>query len=186
MMNEGFRTADERDVDALVALVERAYRGETSRQGWCTEADLIDGQRVDADMVRGVLADPDATVMVLHDDDGLLGCCELRRIDDARATLGMFAVDPARQAGGVGRRVLAEAERLVVERWGVHRLEMTVIDVRTSLIEWYERRGYVRTGEHRPFPYGDDRFGRPKVEGLRFAVLEKHLGPAASMVEGHV
>lgn len=186
MSSEAFRTADDRDVDALVALVERAYRGEPSREGWCTEADLIDGQRVDADMVRAVLADPDAAVLVLHGDDAPLGCCELRRIDDGRATLGMFAVDPVQQAGGVGRRVLAEAERYVVDRWGVRHLELTVIDVRTSLIEWYERRGYERTGEHRPFPYGDERYGRPRVEGLRFAVLEKHLGPATGMVEGHV
>ena len=98
----------------------------------------------------------------------------------------MFAVDPGQQAGGLGRRVIEEGERLVVDLWGADRLEITVIDVRTSLIEWYERRGFVGTGELRPFPYGHERFGVPRVEGLRFAVLEKRLRAAGGKVDDHV
>ncbi len=179
MSTAAFRIADVADVEALVALVERAYRGDSSRDGWCTEADLIDGQRVDAEMMRASISDPDSMVLVAEDDVSILACCELRRVDSTTATLGMFAVDPLRQAGGVGRSVLSEAEVRVADRWGVQRIEMSVIDVRASLIAWYERRGYARTGEHRPFPYGDDRFGAPRVEGLRFAVLAKRIGPAA-------
>ena len=186
MATPQFRLADDGDVDRLVDLVERAYRGESSRAGWCTEADLLGGQRVDHEMMRATLADDDVVVLVLSDDEGPLACCELRRLDDDRASLGMFAVDPARQAGGLGRAVLEQAEEQVVQRWGVRRLELTVIDVRQALIEWYERRGFVRTGEHRPFPYGDERFGEPRVDDLRFAVLEKRLGPAGGMLDGHV
>ena len=181
-----FRIADDRDVDALVELVERAYRGESSRAGWCTEADLLDGQRIDHEMMRATLADDDVVVLVRSDEQGPVACCELRRLDEERASLGMFAVDPERQAGGLGRSVLEQAEELVVQRWGASRLELTVIDVRRSLIEWYERRGFVRTGEHRPFPYGDERFGEPLVDDLRFAVLEKRLGAAGGMLDGHV
>ncbi len=186
MATPQFRLAGPDDVDALVELVEWAYRGESSRAGWCTEADILGGQRVDHEMMRATLADDDVAVLVLSDDDGPVACCELRRVDPDRATLGMFAVDPGRQAGGLGRRVLEHAEELVAQRWGVSRLELTVIDIRQSLIEWYERRGFARTGEHRPFPYGDDRFGEPRVDDLRFAVLEKRLGPAGGMLDGHV
>ncbi len=181
-----FRIADERDVDELVELVERAYRGESSRAGWCTEADLLAGQRVDHDMMRAALGDDDVVVLVLSDDDGAVACCELRRLDDDRASLGMFAVDPGRQAGGLGRSVLEHAEGLVAQRWSVGRLELTVIDVRRSLIEWYERRGFERTGERRPFPYGDERFGVPQVDDLRFVVLEKRLAPTTGMLDRHV
>ena len=186
MATQQFRLADASDVGQLVDLVERAYRGESSRAGWCTEADLLGGQRVDADMMRATLDDPDAVVLVLHEDERIVACCELRRVGEDLATLGMFAVDPSEQAGGLGRRVIDAGERLVVERWGLDRVELTVIDVRASLIEWYQRRGYAATGELRPFPYGDERFGVPRVEGLRFAVLEKRLGPAGGMLDGHV
>ena len=186
MDTQQFRIAGPEDVDALVELVERAYRGEPSRAGWCTEADILGGQRIDHEMMRATIADDEVGVLVLSDDDEPIACCELRRVGPDRATLGMFAVDPRRQAGGLGRRVLEHAEEYVVQRWGVSRLELTVIDVRESLIEWYERRGFIRTGEHRPFPYGDDRFGEPRVDDLRFAVLEKRLGAAGGMLDGHV
>lgn len=181
-----FRTATERDVDTLVDLVESAYRGDRSRQGWCTEADVIDGQRVDAEMLRTTLTDDEAIILLLEQDDRTVACCELRRIDDDVAALGMFAVDPTSQAGGLGRRVLDAGEQLAVERWGVGRMRLTVIDIRTTLIEWYERRGYCRTGEHQPFPYGDDRFGVPRRDDLRFAVLEKRLPLTPGMVDHHV
>ncbi len=186
MATTQFRLAGPDDVDVLVDLVERAYRGESSRAGWCTEADLLGGQRVDHEMMRAALEDDDVVVLVRADDQGPVACCELRRLDADRASLGMFAVDPLRQAGGLGRSVLEHAEQLVEQRWGVRRLELTVIDVRESLIEWYERRGFARTGEMRPFPYGDERFGVPQVDDLRFAVLEKRLGPAGGMLDGHV
>ena len=88
----------------------------------------------------------------------------------------MFAVVPTKQGGGVGRAVLAEAERLAVERWSATAMEMTVISRRTDLIAWYERRGYRLTGETRPFPHGDERFGLPRRADLEFAVLTKALG----------
>ena len=87
----------------------------------------------------------------------------------------MLAVRPSRQGSGYGQAVLAEAERLAREELGASALEMTVIRQRETLVAWYARRGYRDTGERRPFPYGDKRAGRPKVDDLEFAVLAKKL-----------
>ncbi|MDT0347175.1 GNAT family N-acetyltransferase [Streptomyces litchfieldiae] len=175
-----FRTATEADVPALVALVESAYRGEPSRAGWTTEADLLDGRRTGADEVLAVLADPDSVLLTAERGGELVACCHLARSDgetaEPAAYFGMFAVSPLLQAGGVGGRVLAEAERRAREEWGAPRMRMKVLSARTDLIAWYERRGYVRTGRTVPFPYGDERFGVPRRTDLRFEVLVKPLG----------
>ena len=80
----------------------------------------------------------------------------------------------------MGHALLAEAERVVRDAWALPVMRMTVIDVRHELIAWYERRGYRRTGVHKPFPYGDPRFGIPRRDDLRFEVLEKAFGEAAT------
>lgn len=169
------RRATSGEVEQLVALVESAYRGDASRAGWTTEADLIDGQRVDTSMVAAALADPDTVVLVRPDHDGaLLACCELRRHANG-AHFGMFAVSPTRQGGGLGGEVLAEAERVARDELGVPQVRMSVLEVREELVAWYVRRGYRPTGETAPFPYGDERFGRPRRADLRFVVLAKDL-----------
>ena len=178
-----FGEATEADIDDVVALVESAYRGPSSRQGWTTEADLLEGQRVDQLMVRDLLLRPDALVLTARLAGVLVSCCELqRRAGDAAAYLGMFAVRPGLQGGGTGRRVLVQAETLAASRWGATRMMLSVIDVRHELVAWYERRGYALTGETSAFPYGDERFGRPTRSDLRFVVMAKTLGadrPAA-------
>lgn len=172
-----FAAATLDDIATVVELVQAAYRGETSRRGWTTEADLLEGQRVDATMVAEVLADPDATILAVRRDASLVACCELRhRPAHPDVHFGMFAVEPTIQGGGLGRRVLAEAERIAQERWRAERMVMTVLEVRSELIEWYLRRGYAPTGETGDFPYGDERFGVPKRPDLRFVVLTKDLG----------
>ncbi|GAA4987370.1 GNAT family N-acetyltransferase [Kitasatospora paranensis] len=167
-----FRTAGADDVPALVALVESAYRGEASRAGWTTEAHLLAGQRTDADGVAEVIARPDSVLLVAERGGELLACCHVQR-RPAGAYFGMFSVRPELQGGGLGRAVLARAERIAREQWGLSRMEMTVIAQREDLIAWYERRGYRRTGEFEPFPYGDERFGIPLRDDLRFERLVK-------------
>ncbi|MEE1786047.1 GNAT family N-acetyltransferase [Streptomyces sp. SP17BM10] len=169
-----FRPATVADVPALVALVESAYRGDSSRTGWTTEADLLDGQRTDAVAVAEAVGDPDGVVLVAEQDGELLACCQLER-HAGHAYFGMFSVRPGLQGGGLGRSVLAEAERLAGEEWGVTVLEMKVIEQRADLIAWYERRGYRRTGVYTPFPYGDERFGIPRRDDLRFETLTKEI-----------
>ncbi|GAA4885858.1 GNAT family N-acetyltransferase [Actinomycetospora straminea] len=166
------RVADAADVDSLLALVHSAYRGPSGRQGWTSEADLIDGPRTTRDLLAADVADPAITVLVAGD---LVGCAAVTLAEGAStASFGMFAVRPDVQAGGVGSTLLSAAEENARER-GATAMEMCVIDRRAELIAWYERRGYVRTGETRPFPYGAEGVGEPRGDDFVFAVLEKDL-----------
>ncbi|MDH6125807.1 GNAT family N-acetyltransferase [Kitasatospora sp. GP82] len=169
-----FRPAVAADVPELVALVESAYRGEASRAGWTTEADLLDGRRTDADGVAEAIEHPHGLVLVAERAGELLACCQLER-RGASAYFGMFSVRPTLQGGGLGRAVLEHAEHVAREQWGAEELEMTVIEQRADLIAWYERRGFHRTGIYQPFPYGDERFGIPRRPDLRFEKLVKQL-----------
>ncbi|MGV9251885.1 GNAT family N-acetyltransferase [Streptomyces sp. NPDC003697] len=170
-----FRDATDADVDALVALIESAYRGDAGRAGWTTEADILHGQRTDPEGVLDVIKSPDSRLLTVERDGRVIACCQLEHRGD-HAYFGMFAVSPALQGGGLGRLVLAEAERRARETWGVREMRMTVISVREDLIAWYERRGYRRTGRMTPFPYGDERFGIPRRDDLQFELLVKELG----------
>ncbi|GAA1764224.1 GNAT family N-acetyltransferase [Streptomonospora arabica] len=170
-----FRDAAEGDVSALVELVNSAYRGGASRQGWTTEADLLGGQRVDSGQIAEALARPGARVLVAERDGRPAACCEVVGGGDGSAYFGMFAVRPGAQGGGLGGSVLAEAERTAAEEMGCTSMRMTVLRQRADLIAWYERRGYRRTGGTAPFPYGDERFGLPKRDDLVFEELAKEL-----------
>jgi ribosomal protein S18 acetylase RimI-like enzyme len=169
-----YRTANAEDVRAIVALVQSAYRGEASRAGWTTEADLLDGQRTDADAVAALIHAPASRILLCEQGGALLASAHLEQ-HAAICHFGMFAVRPDRQGGGLGQAMLAEAERMARDEWGCHEMQMTVITLRTELIAWYERRGYRRTGVFKAFPYGDARFGMPKRGDLRFEVLHKPL-----------
>ncbi|MCX4774451.1 GNAT family N-acetyltransferase [Streptomyces sp. NBC_01260] len=169
-----FRDATDADVPALVELIQSAYRGDSSRTGWTTEADILQGQRIDPQGVRAVVENPGSRLLVVERDGGPVACCQLEHRGEA-AYFGMFAVRPSLQGGGLGKVIIAEAERTARESWGVREMHMTVISVRDDLIAWYERRGYRRTGEMSPFPYGDERFGIPQRDDLAFELLVKDL-----------
>ena len=168
-----FRAATHADIPALVELVTSAYRGDASRAGWTTEADMLDGQRIDPEGLRRDIDRPRSVVLLAERDGALLACAHVAE-EDGAGYFGMFSVRPDLQGGGVGKAVLAEAER-IARGWRLPAMRMTVIDIRDELIAFYERRGYARTGVHKPFPYGDERFGIPLREDLRFEVLHKEL-----------
>lgn len=172
------RDAGPADVDVVVALVQSAYRGESSRAGWTTEADLLDGRRTDAAAVSATVSAPSAQVILAEDAGVLLGCCTLEDRGDYWY-FGTFAVRPTGQGQGTGSMLLTEAERRA-RAAGASVLELTVIRQRTDLIAWYERRGFARTGQTRPFPYDDERFGRPRRDDLAFVVLDKRLALTSS------
>ena len=168
------RTARAGDVPALLRLVESAYRGDASRKGWTTEADMLEGQRIDPAGIEEIIAKPDSRVIMFERGNALLACCHVEKQGHA-CYFGMFAVEPGQQGGGLGKLAMIEAERAAREDLGCSEMQMTVITLRAELIAWYERRGYRRTGVHKPFPYGDERFGIPKRDDLRFELLSKSL-----------
>jgi len=170
MTDTQFRTATLADVLALRALVERAYRGDSARFGWTHEADLLDDERTsNADLARAV-ADPGARVILAERDGALIGTVTVSdqgmdRDGPARAYLGMLCVDPALQAGGLGRALIAQAEAVARDTFGARIMEMTVIDRRAELIAWYQRCGYTLSGETRAFPVpGDHPFAMVVLE----------------------
>jgi len=172
-----FRDATLSDVDVLVPLIESAYRGDASRAGWTTEADLLAGQRTDPEGVREVITAPGSRLLVVEsvtpEGAEIVACCQLQK-REAYVYFGMFSVLPRLQGAGVGKAVIAEAERIALA-WGAAEIRMTVIRQRVDLIAFYERRGFGRTGRFEPFPYGDERFGLPLRDDLEFAELAKRL-----------
>ncbi len=169
------RAATARDAPALAELVNSAYRGETSKAGWTTEADLLAGQRIDVERLTEIIAAPGNIVLLHEQDHSPVACVHLERTGD-ECYLGMLTIAPTRQRSGLGRQLLDAAERYAIDCWSSRSAYMTVIVQRSELIAWYERRGYARTGLRKPFPYGDDRFGLPRRADLAFEVLAKPLG----------
>ena len=169
-----FRAATAADLDAIAALVTSAYRGDSSRAGWTTEADFLDGNRIDREVLRADIERPGSRVLLAERNGELLACAHVSE-EGAAGYFGMFSVVPGLQGGGIGKQVLAECERIARDEWRLPAMRMTVIDIRDTLIAFYERRGYRRTGILKPFPYGDERFGLPRRDDLRFEVLEKSL-----------
>jgi len=170
-----WREARPDDADALLALVQAAYRGDG---GWTSEVGLIEGERIGRDELVAEIESPETVVMVVPAErlvtegaraSELIACCAVHRGNGRVARFGLFAVDPARQAGGVGRRLMAEARALAAERFGADTLEITVVSGQPALTAWYERLGFAATGETIPFP--DDPTDRALVDGLHFVVM---------------
>jgi len=161
------------DAEELSQLINSAYRGDSSRSGWTTEADLLDGTRTDAELIRKVIATESTTLLKMASSAGeIIGCVELRKEGD-RMYLGMLTVRPDLQGKGIGRKLMHEGESLAKEQ-GCRTMYMTVLVPRQELIAWYERQGYVNSHERKPFAFGDPRFGHPK-RPLEFTVLTKEL-----------
>ncbi len=163
--------ATQNDISALNKLINSAYRGESSKAGWTTEADLLGGQRTDEEDLKTIISKEGCSFLKYTDDAGeIIGCVHLEKHGD-KMYLGMLTVSPVLQGGGIGKQMMAASEKLAKEENCIA-VYMQVIKGRTELIEWYERQGYNDTGERKPFPYGDLRFGIPKAE-LEFIIMEK-------------
>jgi ribosomal protein S18 acetylase RimI-like enzyme len=162
-----------KDVKALNVLINSAYRGESSKKGWTTEADLLGGQRTDEEDLTSIISKPGCMILKYTNDAGeITGCVRLEKHGN-KMYLGMLTVSPVLQGAGIGKQMMAASEKLAKEEHCVC-VYMQVIKSRTELIEWYERQGYSDTGERKPFPYGDPRFGIPKAE-LEFIIMEKMI-----------
>lgn len=174
------RVARPADAVRIVPLIESAYRGDSSRMGWTTEADLLDGQRTDEADVLATISNEGSRMLLAEDGEELLACCTVQD-RGTHAYFGMFAVSPKAQGGGLGKRMLAVAEQVARDELGLPTIQMTVIRQRADLIAWYVRRGYAQTGQMQPFPYGDLRFGKPRRDDLEFEVLVKDLTSRESL-----
>lgn len=180
------------DAGDLAALVNSAYRGDSSRKGWTTEADFLGGQRTSPEALgeeiergaregkRVILCLREATPPAERTRPEsrlapILACVSLERTSDNGCYLGMLTVSPERQAGGIGRALLESAENFARTEWSAKRMILGVIQLRSELIAWYERRGYRATGEIKPFPYGNEAFGLPRRPDLHFVMFEKPL-----------
>lgn len=165
------KVATKEDVPQLEKLVNGAYRGEGSKKGWTTEADLLDGIRTNQDVLSGMIKRGDSLVLKCIDaKNELVGCVYLQNKEE-KLYLGMLTVAPGIQARGIGKKLLQASEEYA-QTQQCSAITITVISLRDELIKWYERRGYKATGERKPFPSNDPRFGRPKQK-LEFIVMEK-------------
>jgi ribosomal protein S18 acetylase RimI-like enzyme len=169
-----FRFATAVDVEAVVGLIESAYRGADSRRGWTTEADLLDGPRIDEAEFHQILSMPRSHMLLVEEGGRILGCCHVRAVTEDQAHLGLLAVRPQLQGRGTGRVLIAEAERIAATRWRATQMRMRVIAQREDLIAWYERLGYRPTGERIPFPYHKPGVGARRSD-LEFVVLARSL-----------
>lgn len=167
-----YRLASKEDIKNIVDLVESAYRGDSSRLGWTTEADFIDGQRTDPQEIIEIL-EKDEQVIILGEKDGrILASVQLNKSSN-HAYLGMFAVEPTMQGHGMGLSLLKYAEEFVQKEWNSLGLRMSVISIREELIAWYARHGYEKTGKTTRFPYEESRYGIPNRDDLVLERMEK-------------
>lgn len=164
--------ANIQDIPSLLHLVNNSYRGEKARKGWTHEADIVDGDvRIDESSLKEMIQNPNAVVLKYVENDKVIGCVHLEK-QSHKLYLGMLSVLPQKQAQGVGKKLLKASEAFAKEN-NFNTIEMTVISMRNELIAWYERNGYKKTGETKPFP-DDGKFGNPK-QPVEFIVLQKKL-----------
>lgn len=166
------RKATLKNIPELVMLVNSAYRGEGSKKGWTTEADLLDGIRTDAESIEQMINKKNGVILQsFNNNDVLQGCVYLEKQKD-KMYLGMLTVSPPEQTKGIGKQLLIVAENYANEQKCLL-VEMTVISVRKELIAWYQKHGYKNTGKTKPFP-NDAKFGIPK-QPLEFIIMQKEI-----------
>jgi GNAT superfamily N-acetyltransferase len=170
-----FDKAELVDAEAIASLINSAYRGESSRRGWTTEADLLQGLRTTPQAVADIIRRPDAFMLigVLNDEIVATLCAELQILAGHNtAHFGMIAVKPSLQGRGYGKLLIQAAETMTSRQWGVAGYHMAVISLRHELIDFYGRRGYKPTGELRDFPLNPELW-QPNVENMTLQYLAK-------------
>ena len=162
------------DLDAVVRLVNDAYRGSSKSPGWTHETELLSGHRIDVAALTAMTKQEGSSILVAKHDGDVVGCVALQSLGAGEWYLSMLAVDPDCQASGTGKAIMAGAEAWAHAR-GARMIKISVINLRGPLIAWYERRGYVRTGALEPFPYDDPSVGTPLRSDLALVTLTKSL-----------
>jgi ribosomal protein S18 acetylase RimI-like enzyme len=160
------------DASTLEKLINSAYRGETSKKGWATEAHLLKGKRITLDELKEIIKNKDNTILKYTENNQIIGSVLLTNKGN-KLYLGMLAISPELQNRGIGKKLLQQAEIHALSL-GLHKIVMTVITIREKLIEWYNRHGYVDTGVREPFILNDSDT-IISDQHLEFVVLEKIL-----------
>jgi GNAT superfamily N-acetyltransferase len=173
MKKLSFFKAEAAHAEQLVELINSAYRGESSKRGWTSEADLLEGLRTDTEEIRRLIAADDSIIMLCLEESEILGSVHLQKVGDC-VQIGMLAVSPPRQGFGIGKLLLQVAEETSLQTWLVNRFCMSVISSRHELIAFYQRLGFRQTGKSRGFPV-NPLLWTPKVADLRLEILEKVL-----------
>ncbi len=171
-----FSTAQIQDAEKISNLVNSAYRGESSKVGWTTEADLLGGQRTDREKIVEMIEEQDLQIELAIDSETqeIIGCVYIRNEKPETLYFGMLVVNPGLQAKGLGKNILAHVEQLA-RSFGAKKIKLSVIPMRTELVSFYERRGFVKTGNFEEFPADDPRFGIPKRDDLQLMEMVKLL-----------
>ena len=162
-----FKTAHPEDSQTISDLVNSAYRGDNSKQGWTTEADYIGGTRTTPELILAMLNTPRAQIDLAFDEsENLIGCVYINREGTKRLYFGMLTTSPLYQGKGLGKKMISHVEG-IAKKESFTELKITVLNVRAELIEFYERRGFKATGDFEKFPDNDPAYGIPKVSGLK-------------------
>lgn len=176
MMPLNLRIADENDAGAIAVLVNRAYRPAPHEAGWTHESSLVSGKRISAAQVLSLFGEK-SLVLLLCTEREIVACVHVQA-GAAEAYIGMLATDPAQQAAGIGKQLLEHAERYAAEEFGSSKFRMSVLSARPELLAFYERRGYVRTGEVQDFPLSAG-VGEPLLDGIKLLSLVKDAASPA-------
>lgn len=171
-----FHTAHPDQAFQIAALVNSAYRGDSSKVGWTTEADLLDGQRTDAESIKNIILEPKNSIIVAIDSETteILGLVHIKLEENQTLYFGMLTVAPEAQSRGIGKLLLKHIEEYA-QIHGLKNIRISVIHLRSELIAYYERRGFKPTGMFEPFPADNPLFGIPKVQDLKLLEFIKIL-----------
>ena len=166
------RVACEADAKEIAALVNRAYRPSSKDAGWTHEARLVAGERTTTEQVLSLFHEQ-STILLLCLGPKIVACVHVQG-GQSGAYIGMLATDPKLQAQGLGKQILLHGETYAQEHFEASVLKMSVLSSRPELLAFYERRGYVLTGEVEEYPLSAG-VGQPMVAGIQVLSLAKML-----------
>jgi GNAT superfamily N-acetyltransferase len=141
MCSTTVRVAGRKDAESIARLVNLAFRAERA---------FIAGDRTNPDGIRDLFAKGE--FLLLEDAETLIGCVYLEPRRD-NTYLGLLAVNPEKQGAGLGSQLMSAAE-MRCRKAGRRAMELTVVNLRTDLLRFYGRRGYLERGTE-PFPAPD-------------------------------
>lgn len=178
-LNLNFRVATAEDAPQLQQLIQSAFRAEDSRQNWTGDMGLASKFRMEVEEIENFMSAPECEFLMATDNNGaLVGTIAVSKRGANGARLSMLAVDPRHHRGGLGRQLLAYAEEYGQRTWGATKLELNALSTRQTLISWYMRRGYQKTGETSPFPR--EKFAELELpDDMCFVEFEKYLNTVA-------